>query len=113
MADFRFAREARTPQSEAYTIYDGEPAVGRVDLHFTGSATYATLVVRQSLGDDAVHDLLEAIDDEIVTTADPFREDLIVTVWKGEEFGVFADDNGADDEAEGTLEPAAVNGDEP
>lgn len=118
MADFRFAREARTPHSETYTIDDGEHAVGRVDIHFTGSATYATLIVHQALDDDAVHDLLEAIDDQIVTTADPYREDLIVTVWKGEEFGVFADDNGADDngaddETEGTLEPAAVNGDEP
>ena len=101
MAEFRFAREARTPYSESYSVDDGQHALARADVHFTGAATYATLVVHESLDEDTLHDLLEALDDQIVMTADPYREDLIVTVWRGEEVGVFADDSGAeDDEAE-------------
>ena len=115
MAGYRFAREARTPHSEVYAIDDGEHAVGRVDVHYTGAAAHATLVVHATLGEDQVHDLLEAIDDQIVTTADPYREDLVVTVWRGEELGVFADDDGAggagddggeDGDGDGGDEPA-------
>ena len=101
MADYRFSREARTPHSEVYAIDDGEHALGRVDLHYTGSAAHATLVVHAALGDDAVQDLIEAIDEQIVASADPYREDLVVTVWRGEEMGVFADDDGSADDDEG------------
>ena len=102
MPDYRFEREARTPHSEAYSIDDGEHSLGRVDVHFTSSATYATLAVHTSLDDEAVQHLIAAIDERVVSTADPYREDLIVTVWRGEEVGVFADESdleeGGDDE---------------
>ena len=98
MADYHFEREARTPYSEVYTINDGEHSLGRVDMHYTASATHATLNIHQSLNDEQMHDLLAAIDEEIVSTADPYREDLIVTVWRGEEVGVFADDDQFDDD---------------
>ena len=98
MADYHFEREARTPYSEVYTINDGEHSLGRVDVHYTASATHATLKIHQSLSDEQMHELLAAIDEEIVSTADPYREDLIVTVWRGEEVGVFADDDQFEDE---------------
>jgi hypothetical protein len=101
MADYRFNREARTPYSEVYAIDDGEHTLGRVDVHYTGSAAHATLVVHAALDDDRVQDLIEAIDDQIVTSADPYREDLIVTVWRGEEMGVFADDESSEDGEDG------------
>jgi len=98
MADYHFEREARTPYSEVYTINDGEHSLGRVDVHYTASATHATLNIHQSLSDEQMHELLAAIEEEIVSTADPYREDLIVTVWRGEEVGVFADDDQFEDE---------------
>jgi hypothetical protein len=100
MADYRFAREARTPYSEVYAIDDGQHSLGRVDVHYTASAAHATLIVHHSLSEELVQDLLEAIDDQIVTSADPYREDLVVTVWRGEEVGVFADESALDDEDE-------------
>jgi hypothetical protein len=81
-----------------YTIDDGEHSLGRVDVHYTASATFATLAIHHSLGEDQVQELLAALDERIVSTADPYREDLIVTVWKGEEIGVFADDSDFDDD---------------
>jgi hypothetical protein len=98
VADYRFVREARTPYSESYAIEDAEHALGRVDLHFTSSTTYATLAVHESLGDEAIQELIAEIDDNLVMSADPYREDLIVTVWRGEEVGVFADDSALEDD---------------
>jgi hypothetical protein len=101
MTDYRFEREARTPYSEVYTIDDGDNSLGRVDIHYTASATYATLSVHTSLDEDGVQALIAAIDERIVTTADPYREDFIVTVWRGEEFGVFADETDDEDDEMG------------
>jgi hypothetical protein len=98
MATYHFEREARTPYSEAYSINDGEHSLGRVDLHYTSSATYATLAVHTSIGNEALQELLGAIDERLVSSADPYREDLVVTVWRGEEVGVFADDSEYDDD---------------
>ena len=98
MAEYRFEREARTEQSEQWVIETQEHSIGRVDLHFTSSTTYATLAVHTSIGDEEVQALIAEIDDRIVMSADPYREDFIVTVWRGEEAGVFAEE--ADDEAE-------------
>ena len=100
MTDYNFEREARTPYSEVYTIDDGEHSLGRVDVHYTSSATYATLAVHTSLSESQVQELLSEIDERIVSSADPYREDLVVTVWRGEELGVFADDTDYEDDDE-------------
>jgi len=45
------------------------------------------------MDDNAIEELIGEIDERLVLSADPEREDFIVTVWKGEEFGVFAEDS--------------------
>jgi hypothetical protein len=107
MAEYRFEREARTAQSEQWVIETPEHSIGRVDLHFTESTTYATLAVHNSIGDDEVQTLIAEIDDRIVMSADPYREDFIVTVWRGAEAGVFAEEaDEASDEAAGAEDDA-------
>jgi hypothetical protein len=98
MPEYQFEREARTPYSEQWAIESGDVTVGRVDIHFTSSVTFATLAVHTSVDDAAVQELIGEIDDRIVTTADPYREDFVVTVWRGEQAGVFAEDETDDDE---------------
>jgi len=98
MPNYRFEREGRTPHSESYSIEDDEHSLGRVDLHFTSSVTYGTLSVHTSLDDEAMQELIAVIDDRLVSSADPYRENFIVTVWRGEEVGVYADDPEFDDE---------------
>lgn len=98
---YRFEREARTPYSEVFVIEndDGED-VGRVDLHFTPSVTYATLCVTDGLDEDGVQDLIAQIDERLVQTADPYREDFVVTVWSGHESGVYSDEDEDEEDEE-------------
>lgn len=98
MLDYRFDRVSRTAHSEQWLIETGDRSVGRVDLHFTGAKAYGTLVVAAFLAEDEVADLLETIDDRLVTTADEYREDFVVSVWRGEDLGTFAQDTGDDDD---------------
>ncbi len=92
MLDYRFERISRTMQSEQYLVETSENAVGRLDLHFTNAKAYGTLVVHASLPEEEIEDLISVIDDRLVSSADEYREDFVITVWRGEEFGTFSED---------------------
>lgn len=98
MADYQFERECRTPYSEVYLITADDERVGRVDLHFTPSIVYATLCVEENTTSEAIQDLIDAIDEELVMSADAARDDFIVTVHQGKEVGVFSDEEFEEDE---------------
>jgi len=99
MPNYNFDREARTSHSEQWVIETPEHSIGRVDVHFTSSAAHATLAVHTSVDDDEVQRLVAEIDERIVLLGDPYREDFIVTVWRGEEVGTFAEETDEDPEA--------------
>jgi hypothetical protein len=104
MAEYHFERECRTPYSESFSIEsDAGDSLGRVDLHFTPSVAHGTLCVSEALNEDDIQDLIEQIDERLVMTADPYREDFIVSVWTGHDAGVYSDEeeDDADDQGDG------------
>jgi hypothetical protein len=98
MPSYRFERETRTPQSEAFVIEADGDEIGRVDLHYAGSTAYATLCVPQDFDDDAIEELIGEIDERLVMSWEPLRDDFIVTVWAGREVGVFSETGDDEDE---------------
>jgi hypothetical protein len=101
MGEYSFEREARTPHSEVFTIESDDGSdVGRVDLHYTPTITYATLCVGEGLTEDDIQELIGQIDERLVMTSDPYREDFIVTVWTGRETGVYSDEDDEDEDDE-------------
>ena len=109
MARYSFERETRTPQSEAFVIELEGDEIGRVDLHYAGDTAYATLCVPADFGDDAVEELIGEIDERLVMSWDPLRDDFIVTVWSGREVGVFSE-SGEDDEDDEDDDEEPANG---
>jgi hypothetical protein len=87
-----FERQYRTPSSEGYHILAGDARVGHVDLHFTQTNVYATLLIEAQLGEEYVLDLIERIDESLVLSAETPREDLLVTVFQGKQTGLYSDD---------------------
>ncbi len=90
---YNFERECRTAQSESYIIELDEEEVGRIDLHYTDAVAYATLCVPESLTDEDIRALISEIDERLVLTTDPFRDDFVVTVWAGRESAVYSDED--------------------
>ncbi len=86
-----FERKYRTPHSEAYTIFEDAGIVGRVDLHYTGTDVFGTLCTTADADEVRIKGLLEEIDERLVMTADRYRDDLIISVWRGSPAGVFSD----------------------
>jgi hypothetical protein len=91
--EYTFERESRTPFSEAWSVETDGEAVGRVDLHFTQSgAVHATLCVPRDFDDDDIEELIAEIDERLVLPADAYRDDFVVTVWRGERAGVYSEE---------------------
>lgn len=98
MDDLRFERQYRTANSEGYLMFDGGDRLGRVELHFTPSVVYGTMVVERDLEEDEILDVIEQADDELVMTADVPRDDFIVSVYRGRDVGTYSDDYFEDDD---------------
>jgi hypothetical protein len=96
----RFERTLRTETSEIFAIWGGARRIGRVDLHYGRFDATATLLLEVELTDDELQQLIDQIDEELVQTHDPEREDFLVTVFKAEELGFYSDEYESDEEEE-------------
>ena len=93
MADFNFEREVRTPYSEAYTIQEDERQVGRIDIHFAHDMIHVAIAVDESLTQESIQEIIDAIDEDLVDAVGISREELIIHVFQGRETGVFTDND--------------------
>lgn len=98
--ELRFERQYRTSHSEGYLLFEGSERLGRIELHFTPSVVYGTMLIEREMEEDDVLDVIEQADDELVMTADVPRDDFIVSVFQGKDVGTYSDDYFEDDEEE-------------
>jgi hypothetical protein len=92
MAEYRFERETRTAESESFVIMADEREYGRADIHYGPDVVNATLCLPEDVSEDEIQDVIGEIDERIVMSANPFRDDFIVTVWIGRQAGVYSED---------------------
>ncbi len=93
MADFKFEREVRTPYSEAYLVMEMDRQVGRIDIHFTPEMVHVAVSVDESLTQETVQQIIDAVDQDIVDAVGINRGNFVVHVFQGRETGVFSDEN--------------------
>lgn len=98
-----FERIARTPHSEIYSILEEDGIVGRIDIHYQGPQVHATLCTTADANDERIQQLIEAADEQLVMTADPYREDFIVAVWRGSPAGIYSDADDDDEDEDGDV----------
>ncbi len=95
-----FERECRTPSSESYVIWEDGGLVGRIDVHYQADQVHATLCTTADADEARIQVLIDAADEQLVMTANPYREDFVVSVWKGSPAGVYSDDSSDEDDDE-------------
>jgi len=110
MAEYNFERESRTAYSESFVIEADGDDIGRVDLHYTPSVTYGTLCILDSLTEDDIQEIISEIDERLVMSNDPYREDFVVTVWAGRQTGVYSEEELEEEEEEGEEEEEELEG---
>ncbi len=96
MDNLRFDRSFRTPSSEGYHVMLGTERIATADLHFTAADVRCTLVVEKTMEREEIAHVIERIDEDLVLSADVPRDDFLVTVFQGTEFGFFSDEFHAD-----------------
>ncbi len=89
---FKLSRLVRTVSSEIFIIWDKETRVGQLHLHYAHDTIHAALLLEVDLAVTEEEDLLEAIDEDVVSSYLPSfeREDLLVTVFRAEEISSFS-----------------------
>ena len=90
MAGFYFQREARTANSECYTVVEDDNNVGRLDIHYADPVVHATLSIDESLTSDRIQDLIDTMDEELLNSVGITHQELIVHVHQGRDLGVFS-----------------------
>lgn len=89
---FRMSRLVRTVASEIFIIWDNVTRVGQLHLHYAHDTIHASLLLEIDLSVKEEEDLLEIIDEDIVSSYLPSfeREDFLVTVFRAEELSSFS-----------------------
>ena len=93
MVDFSFEREVRTPYSEAYLVMEMDRQVGRIDIHFTPEMVHVAVSVDESLTQETMHQIIDAVEEDIIDAVGINRGNFVVHVFQGRETGVFSDEN--------------------
>lgn len=95
----RLTRVVRTPSSEVYLLWEEDTRLGQVDLHYGPELIHATLILERELSPEQQTDLVDQIDQDVVSSHLPRfgREDFLVTVFQGRELEPFSDGPDEDD----------------
>ena len=91
-------RAAQAPYIVPEAWASGGGIVGRIDIHFQGANVYGTLCTTADASEERIQALIDETDERLVMTADPYREDFIVTVWRGSPAGVYSDQDSDEDD---------------
>ena len=91
--DVRLVRVVRTPSSEVFILWQDDVRLGQVDIHYGFDIINATLILEKDLDPDQQADLVDLIDQDVVSSHLPqfAREDFLVTVFRGTELESFSD----------------------
>lgn len=112
MVDFKLSRLARTPSSEIYLIWDSEEhRIGQVHLHYLHDSIHCTLVLEMELARTDEEALLATVDEDIASSYLPSfdREDLFVTIFRGEEVSSFSYASGGAEDDEDDFDDEDEN----
>ena len=89
----KLVRVVRTSSSEVYIIWQDDTRLGQVDIHDGQDLVHATLVLEKDLNVEQQGDLVDQLDQDIISSHLPqfAREDFLVTVFRGTELESFSD----------------------
>jgi|SRR4028119_1757761 hypothetical protein len=89
----KLVRVVRTDTSEVYVIWQEDTRLGQVDIHYGYDLIHATLVLEKDLTTEQQGELVDQLDEEIVSSHLPQfeRENFLVTVFRGTELESFYD----------------------
>jgi hypothetical protein len=82
----------RTVGSEVYIIWEEDRRVGQLHVHYAHDTIHATFILEVDLSITEEEELLQQMDEDVTSSYLPSfeREDLLVTIFRGEETNSFS-----------------------
>jgi len=92
LSRFRLVRLVRTESSEVFVAWDERHRIGQIDLHYGDRTIHATVIFEGQLSESDQQELYAQIDEDVVSSYMPSfeRDDLVFTVFKGQEVDSFS-----------------------
>jgi len=89
---FNLSRLVRTVSSEIYVIWEGDKRIGQLHLHFAHYTIHVTVMLETDISLTEEEELLAQVDEDIVSSYLPTfeREEMLVTIFRGEEISAFS-----------------------
>jgi len=89
---FNLSRLVRTVASEIYVVWEGDRRVGQLHIHYAHYTIHVTLMLEVDISMTDEEDLIEQIDEDIISSYLPSfeREEMLVTIFRGEEISSFS-----------------------
>ena len=94
---YTFQRETRTPYSECYIVFRDDANIGRLDIHFAEAIVHATLNVDEGITSEAIQDIIDDAEAELLDAVGIARSEIIIHVHQGRDLGVYQTGGGFDD----------------
>ncbi len=100
---YRLTRVVRTGTSEIYLAWQDEVRVGQIDIHYGPEVIHATVILEKDTERDAIDHLIKQVDRDIIASylQDFERDNLLVTVFRGDETMTYSDEDHEEDDDEG------------
>ena len=97
---YRLTRVVRTETSEIYLAWADETRVAQIDIHYGPDVIHATMVLERDLGQEGIEGLIKQLDRDVVASylQDFERENLIVSVFRGDEVMTASDEDLEDED---------------
>ena len=94
MPNFSLQREVRTPHSESYFVVDEDDQdVGRLDVHYPHGMVHATLVLRPTLTEADMREIVNRFFHEMNQLVGVDGIEVAIHAFQGEERGVYHSDD--------------------
>lgn len=89
---FDISRIVRTASSEVYLIWEGDRRIGQLHLHFAHYTIHVTMMLEVDISLTEEESLLAQIDEDVISSYLPSfeREEMLVTIFRGEEINSFS-----------------------
>ena len=89
---YDLSRLVRTVSSEIYVIWEGEKRIGQIHLHYAHYTIHVTLILEMDISLTDEEEIIAQVDEDVVSSYLPSfeREEMLVTVFRGEEINSFS-----------------------
>jgi hypothetical protein len=100
----RLTRVVRTLSSEMYLAWEDDTRVAQIDIHYAPEVIHLTVILERDASQEDIGEFIKQLDRDVVASylQDFERENLLVSVFRGDEIMTTSDEDLEDEDEDGS-----------